>query len=113
MSSLVVFYEKELKAEIVNLKKLTTKITHASLSVSLVGLPLACWIIFHAFVVICCLFSFFFKKFFQGHHHSVKWFGFRSAPTECKENVGPDLGPKCLQKVISTRQKSLLARKKS
>ena len=45
----------------------------------------------------------FFKKFFQEHYQSVKRFGSRS--------VGPDLGPNCLQRFYSRRQKLPLARK--
>ena len=35
----------------------------------------------------------FFKKFFQERNQSVKQFGSRSG----RHNVGPDLGPNCLQ----------------
>ena len=41
----------------------------------------------------------FFKKFFQEQYHSVKQFGFRSGPTLCRYNVGPDLNPNCLQRL--------------
>ena len=40
----------------------------------------ACWVIFHAFVVLCWLFQIFFFKFFQEHYQSVKQFGSGSGP---------------------------------
>ena len=37
----------------------------------------------------------FFKKFFQLHYQSVK----RLDPDQDQQNVGPDLGPNCLEKL--------------
>ena len=50
----------------------------------------------------CCLQTFFFKikinrfeKFFQEHYQSVKMLD----PDQDQLNVGPDLGPNCLQRL--------------
>ena len=42
------------------------------------------------------------KKKNQEYYHSGKGFGSRSG----RQDVGPDLGPNCLKKIISRRQKS-------
>ena len=47
-----------------------------------------------------------FKEFFQEHYQSVKWFEPRSGPPLCRSWSGSKL----FAKVISRRQKSLLAR---
>ena len=50
----------------------------------------ACWVIFHAFVVVCWLFFKLtfsknsFPKIFQENFQSVKRIGFRSGPTLCR-----------------------------
>ena len=69
----------------------------------------ACWVIFHAFVVVCWLFSKFTlsKKFFQKHYQSVKRFRSRSGPRFCQSWSGSKL----FAKVISGRQKLPLVRK--
>ena len=48
----------------------------------------ACWVIFHAFYVVCWLFS---KLTFSKHYQSLKQFEFRSGPTFCQshKNAGP------------------------
>ena len=67
----------------------------------------ACWVIFHALVVVCWLFFKinFFKKIFQELYQSVKWFGSRSGPIFCDFSVGPDLGQNCLTKVATSNEK--------
>ena len=64
---------------------------------------------FHAFVVVCWLFSkvtFFNKKIFLERYHSVKQFGSRSRRKFCRSWFA-----KLFAKVISRQQKSPLARK--
>ena len=61
------------------------------------GFSAACWVILHAFLSSADIFfnTNFFEKFFQEYHQSVKQFGSSQAP----QNVGPDLGPNCLQRL--------------
>ena len=60
----------------------------------------ACWVIFHAFAVICWLFSklTFFKRFFREHHQCFKWFGPRSRRTFCRSWSGPKLFAKVISR---------------
>ena len=41
----------------------------------------------------------FLKKIFQDHYQSVKWLD----EDQDRDFVGPDLGPNCLQRVMSSR----------
>ena len=63
------------------------------------------------FIFVVCWFFFFkidfFKKFLQKYYQSVKQFGSRSGPTECRSWSGSKL----FAKVISIGQKLQLARK--
>ena len=64
----------------------------------------ACWVIFHAFVVVCRLLFkiIFFKKIFREHYQCVKRFGSRSGTTFCRSCSWSKL----FAKFISRRQKS-------
>ena len=57
-------------------------------------------------MLLSCLLNFlkinFFEKSFQEYHRSVKQFGSRSGQT----NVGPDLGPNCLQRLSADNTSS-------
>ena len=57
----------------------------------------ACWVIFHAFVVLCCLFS---KLTFSinSFRNTIRVSNSLD-PDQDRQNVGPDLGPNCLQRL--------------
>ena len=76
---------------------------------SLILILMACWVIFHIFFDRLLTFFkiIFFKKFLQESFQSVKWFGSRAGPTECRAWSGSKL----FAKIISRWQNSLLAGK--
>ena len=66
---------------------------------------LACWVIFPAFVVVCCQLTFFKIPF----RNTIRVSNGLD-PDQDRHSVGPDLGPNCLQR-LSADDKSPLAKK--